>query len=315
MQVLVCGSIAYDNILHVDGRLADNISKHPKGSVSGVLLVSKLTKHLGGCAGNIAYNLTQMGIQAYPMATVGRDIDAYLAWMRKNCIPADYLLRTEKHLTSQAYLLTDGDNNQIIAFHPGAMNICAHQKVPHFMAGKIGILAPEGKEGMLAHAKQMKEAHMRILFDPGQGSVLFSRTELETFIDVANWMVCNEAEMDIITTTLKASQDAISKKLQALFITKGAHGSLVCAGTRCFEIPPVEVESVRDPTGCGDAYRAAIIYAILHAFSWREAGCLGSILGALKSQSHGGQNHTFPHPQVSDTFSRLCGRPLIRDGL
>ena len=310
MQVLVCGSIAYDNILHTDGRLAHNISQHPEGSVSGVLLVSKLTKHLGGCAGNIAYNLTQLGIQAYPMATVGRDIDTYLAWMHKNCIPTDYLLRVEEHLTSQAYLLTDEDNNQIIAFHPGAMNTCARQKVPSAMAGKIGIISPEGREGMLIHARQMKEAHMKVLFDPGQGSALFSRTELETFIDMADWMACNDVEMDTITTTLKASRGEISKVLQALFVTKGARGSSVYAGAQCFEIPPVEVKDVRDPTGCGDAYRAAIVYAILHTFSWQEAGTLGSILGALKSQSHGGQNHTFFRPQISDAFSRLCGRPF-----
>ena len=310
MSIVVCGSLAYDSILRYSGRFRDHIASAEEiDSLNVSFLAEHMRREFGGCAGNIAYNLAQLGETGYPMATVGTDFDAYGAWMERQGVPRDLVRRIDGQYTSQAVIATDCDDNQITLFHPGAMERCQEQDVPAGANIRIGVVAPEGRAGMRLHARQMAEAGIRILFDPGQGMPMFGRDELLEFLRLADWLAVNEYEFQMLLNKTELSLDALTAILEAVIVTHGARGSEIHPrGAAAVRIPAVAADAV-DPTGCGDAYRAGLLYGLLRGWDWQACGRLGAVLGALAAQRQGCQNHAVRRDDVLARFEAEFGAP------
>src|SRR5579872_466209 len=273
----------------------DRFSKHILPEKIHILnvsfLVPQLRREFGGCAGNIAYNLKLLGDVAYPMATVGRDFGPYREWMARVGVPADYVKVLESEHTAQAFITTDLDDNQITAFHPGAMQQSHRNQVSEASGISIGIVAPDGREGMLQHAGQFAQAHIPFIFDPGQGLPLFGGEELQRLIGQAAWVTVNDYEWQLVQQKTGWGVAEVLRHVEALIVTRGAQGSVIHSREGRIEIPPAKPKAVVDPTGCGDAYRAGLIHGLLHGLDWEATGQIASLLGAIKIESLGTQNH------------------------
>jgi adenosine kinase len=309
-RALICGSIAFDTIMVFQGRFKQHILPDKIHMLNVAFLVPQLRREFGGCAGNIAYNLRLLGDVGYPMATVGRDFGPYAGWMQQVGVPTDYVLRLEQEHTAQAFITTDLDDNQITAFHPGAMQHAHLNLVSAAGEVALGIIAPDGREGMLQHAEQFNAAGTPFIFDPGQGMPLFDGDELRRFIALADWLAVNEYEWQMLQDKTGWSAPAVAEQLQALIITRGSAGSVIYAQGREIEIPCAAATAVVDPTGCGDAYRAGLIHGLLHSLDWETTGRIASLLGAIKIASKGTQNHSFTAHQFEQRYREQFGRPL-----
>ena len=308
---LICGSLAYDNIMLFNGRFKEHILPDKVHILNVSFLVPQLRREFGGCAGNIAYNLKLLGDTGLPMATVGRDFGAYREWMRETGVPADYVRTVESEHTAQAFITTDLDDNQITAFHPGAMQHAHLNKVAD--AGSqvaIGIVSPDGRDGMLQHAAQFAQAKIPFIFDPGQGMPLFDGTELRAFIEQATWVTVNDYEWQLMQQRTGWSESQVAQRVRALIITQGAEGSVIHAQGREFRIPSAKPKAVVDPTGCGDAYRAGLIHGLLRELPWDVTGRIASLLGAIKIESRGTQNHRFTQAEFAERFKLSFGMTL-----
>ena len=310
MTVIVCGSVAYDNVMVFPGRFRDHILPDRIHMLNVAFLVPSLRRNFGGCAGNIAYNLGLLGVPGLPMATVGRDFGAYADWMRATGVDASQVRVIDDEYTAQAFITTDLDDNQITAFHPGAMNHSHLNRVSQVPGCTLGVVAPDGRQGMVEHARQFAEAGIPMLFDPGQGLPLFDGPELLDFIDQAAWVAVNDYEGQLLCERTGLTHREIASRVRALVVTRGAEGSVIHADGREYVIPAARPDAVADPTGCGDAYRAGLVYGLQQGLDWETTGRVASLMGAIKVAHAGTQSHSFGLDEFRDRYRAAFGRAL-----
>ena len=301
---LICGSMAFDTIMVFGDRFRNHILPDKIHMLNVSFLVPQLRREFGGCAGNIAYNLKLLGDLAYPMATVGRDFGPYREWLEQNGVPTDHLRVIDSEHTAQAFITTDLDDNQITAFHPGAMQQAHANKVGDATGVALGIVAPDGRDGMLQHAEQFAAAGVPFIFDPGQGLPMFDGADLQRFVSQATWVTVNEYEWQLVQQKTGWTVRDVTQQVQALIVTLGAGGSLIhTADGGEISIACAKAQAVVDPTGCGDAYRAGLIHGLLHGLDWKTTGRIASLLGAIKIESRGTQNHRFTRAQFEQRLA------------
>jgi len=307
MRTLICGSIAYDTIMVFHDRFKNHILPDKLHILNVAFLVPDLRREFGGCAGNIAYNLNLLGGEPLIMATVGDDYLPYDERMKKLKLSQQHVRRIAGTFTAQAFITTDLDDNQITAFHPGAMNHSQENHVSDAQGLKLGIVAPDGRDGMLQHAREFRAAGIPFVFDPGQGLPMFNGAELMEFVSLASYVTVNDYEGQMLQERTGKKLEELAKGVKALVVTLGARGALVHAGGQSFEIPCVKPAEVVDPTGCGDAFRAGLLYGITSGFDWQQTGRLASLLGAIKIAKRGGQNHHFTRDEIAQRFKESFG--------
>jgi adenosine kinase len=303
MSALICGSFAYDTIMVFPGYFKNEILPDKVHILNVAFLVPQLRREFGGCAGNIAYNLHLLGGDAKPMGTIGKDFDAYADWMDQCGVTRAYLKQIPDAYTAQAYITTDLDDNQITAFHPGAMNFSHTQDILRDGV-KIGSVSPDGRDGMLLHATQFAEADIPFLFDPGQGLPMFNGEELRDFLDKASYVAVNDYEAELLIERTGLSLRQIAERVDALIVTRGGKGSQIYAKGKLHEIPCAKAESLADPTGCGDAYRGGLLYALLKGMDWETVGRVASLMGAIKIERVGPQNHRLTPTSFRERFRK-----------
>jgi adenosine kinase len=272
--------------------------------------VPDLRREFGGCAGNIAYNLRLLGGEPRIMATVGSDFGNYRAWLLRHGVNLDHVSEVPGMLTAQAYITTDLDDNQITAFHPGAMNEAHRNIVPANTGIRIGIVSPDGRQGMLDHAAQLHAAGIPFIFDPGQGLPMFDGDDLRHFVELATWVALNDYEARLLMERTGWSEVDLAGRVKALVVTRGAQGSTIWTGAEQLDIPVVKPAAILDPTGCGDAYRAGLLHGISRGLSWAEAGRLAALLGSLKIAHRGTQNHAFTPTSLKQEFRAAFGHEI-----
>jgi len=301
-KALICGSIAFDNIMVFAGRFKDHILPDKIHMLNVSFLVPQLRREFGGCAGNVAYNLRLLGDSGYPMATVGRDFAPYEQWMRKTDVPQDYVRVIETEHTAQAFITTDLDDNQITAFHPGAMQQSHLNAVPTNAGVTLGIVSPDGRDGMVQHCSQFAAAGIPFIFDPGQGLPMFNGDDLRAMLGQASWVTVNEYEWQMLQQRTGWSSEDVVQQVKALIVTRGAQGSTIYTPEQEIVVPAAQPQAVVDPTGCGDAYRAGLIHGLLHGLDWAVTGRIASLLGALKVATRGTQNHRFTMDEFGASY-------------
>jgi len=309
MSALICGSFAYDTIMVYPGYFKNEILPDKVHILNVSFLVPQLRREFGGCAGNIAYNLHLLGGDALPMGTVGKDFDAYATWMDKLGVKRTHVKTVADAYTAQAYITTDLDDNQITAFHPGAMSF-AHTQDIATKGVKIGTVSPDGRDGMLLHAKQFADAGIPFLFDPGQGMPMFNGEELRAFIEQAAYVAVNDYEAEMLTDRTGLTLKQIAERVDALIVTRGGKGSHIFNKGKVLEIPCAKAESLADPTGCGDAYRGGLLYGLLNGMDWETTGRIASLIGAIKIERVGPQNHRIDPAAFRERFREEFRRKL-----
>jgi adenosine kinase len=292
-RALICGSLAFDTIMVFGDRFANHILPDKIHMLNVSFLVPQLRREFGGCAGNIAYNLALLGDTGLPMATVGHDFAPYGDWLAQAGVPTDHVRVIAEELTAQAFITTDLDDNQITAFHPGAMQHAHRNLVSAAADIGIGIVAPDGRQGMIEHAEQFARLGTPFIFDPGQGLPMFGQSELQRFVSIARWVTVNDYEWQLLQQKTGWGAREILERVEALIVTRGADGSTIYTRSGELAIPAAVPNAVVDPTGCGDAYRAGLIHGLLHGLDWEPTGRIASLMGALKIESRGTQNHRF----------------------
>ncbi len=308
MPALICGSFAFDNIMMFHDYFKNHILPDQVHILNVSFLVPDMRREFGGCAGNIAYNLKLLGGKPMPMGTVGEDFAPYGAWMDDNGISRDHLRTVDGTFTAQAFITTDKDDNQITAFHPGAMNYAHLNEVGSAAGATIGMVSPDGRDGMIEHAEQFAKADIPFIFDPGQGLPMFQKDELQTFIDQATWVTVNDYEWRLLQDRTGYSEKDVMDRVEALIITKGGEGSVIHARPNMrTDIPSVPVTTINDPTGCGDAYRAGLLYGLMNDMDWETIGRLAALMGAIKIEHHGTQNHRFSPDEFAARFRTAFG--------
>jgi adenosine kinase len=307
VKILVTGSIAYDTIMVFPDRFRNHLLADQLHILNVCFLTPEMRREFGGTAGNIAYNLKLLGEDALVMAAVGEDIDPYLKRLEGLGIGARLLKRIPGQFTAQAFITTDLDDNQITAFHPGAMNHAHENRIGRELGAGVAIISPDGKQGMQQHARECAAAGVPFLFDPGQGLPMFSGEELDEFLRLAAYVAVNDYEGKMLEEKTGRKLEAIARGVKALVCTLGAKGSLILAGGERHEVPSVEAQAVVDPTGCGDAYRAGLLYGIAHGWDWPSTGRLGSLMGALKIAQRGAQNHQASRADIEGRFRKAFG--------
>ncbi len=309
-KALICGSYAFDSIMTFHDRFKNHILPDKVHILNVSFLVPNMRKEFGGCAGNITYNLNLLGANAIPMATVGEDFVPYKNWLDKCGIDYSYIKVIENTYTGQAFITTDLDDNQITAFHPGAMNESHKNKVSVVNDIAIGIVSPDGKDGMLEHARDFYNMNVPFIFDPGQGMPMFSSDELKNFIKQASWIALNDYESQMLVDKIGLSITEIANEVKALIITKGKEGSEIYVNNEIIKIISTKAYETLDPTGCGDAYRAGLIFGIMNNLDWKSTGQLASVLGAIKVAYLGTQNHSFDIETIIKTYKQQYGEDL-----
>jgi adenosine kinase len=292
MPALICGSLAFDTITTFPGQFSQQILPEQLHILNVSFLVPELRREFGGCAGNIAYNLRQLGGDPVVMATIGNDGGDYLERIRSWGVDTSMVTWVEDHYTAQAIIITDTDNNQITAFHPGAMQRAGEVKVPARADLKVAIIAPDGRDAMLSHARQLHEAGIPFVFDPGQGLPMFDGAELRDFIAQARWVAVNDYEARMLCDRTGHTLESLSTShLSGVIVTLGAQGCDIWVQGSKEHVPGIAAQEVLDPTGCGDAFRGALLYGLERGWSLQRCVALGNRLGAAKIACRGGQNH------------------------
>jgi adenosine kinase len=307
MRTLICGSLAFDTIMVFPDRFARHILPEQTHMLSVAFQISDMRREWGGCAGNIAYNLRGIGGDPVIMGTLGTDGASYRRRLQDLGIAADGVRVIDDAYTAQAFIITDLDDNQITAFHPGAMNLSHRNRVGDVADVELGIVAPDGKEGMQSHATQFVASNVPFLFDPGQGLPLFSGAELRALIEAATWLAVNDYEAKLLCERSGWSIGELAERVDALIVTLGAEGSVIHAGGETHAIAAAPATAIVDPTGCGDAYRAGLLYGIASGWNWQRTGQLASVLGSIKIASRGGQNHVVNRDLVAQCYRKAFG--------
>jgi adenosine kinase len=291
MASLICGSLAFDTIMDFEGRFAEQILPEQLHILNVSFLVPGLRRDFGGCAGNIAYSMRQLGGTPLPMATLGQDGHSYLDRLNQLGISCEFVRLIESEYTAQAMIMTDRDNNQITAFHPGAMAQAHISAVQSRADIRLGIISPDGRDAMVQHAEQMHKAGIPFVFDPGQGLPMFDGADLARFIEQASWVTVNDYEGKMLCDRTGWSAEQISRKVRGLIITLGAQGCEVWVDGQKTHVPPVTPARVVDPTGCGDAWRGALLHGLEQGWDLARCAELGNRIGALKIAQRGPQNY------------------------
>jgi adenosine kinase len=307
MTSLICGSLAFDTIMLFGGRFSEALLADQLHKINVAFLVPEIRREFGGCAGNIAYNLKLMEGDPLIMATIGQDGSPYLERLDRLQITRRCVRTIDTSYTAQAFITTDANNNQITAFHPGAMALSHQNKVVDAGAVKLAIVAPDGRDGMLQHAKDCVELRVPFIFDPGQGLPMFNGPELEQFIELATYVAVNDYEAELLTERTGLSLGKIAERVTALIVTRGEQGAEIFNGGKRIDIPCVPADQVADPTGCGDAFRAGLLYGLANGMDWATTGRLASVMGAIKIAHQGGQNHTPSRAEIEDRFQKAFG--------
>jgi len=310
MQTLICGSVAYDTIMVFEDQFRNHILPDKIHVLNVAFLVPEMRREFGGCAANIAYNLRLLNDDPLIMATVGGDFQPYRYRMEKLKLARTHIREIENTFTAQAFITTDLDDNQITAFHPGAMNFSQQNSVKTANNIGLGIIAPDGRDGMITHAREFHEAGIPFVFDPGQGLPMFNGEELLDFIDKADYVAVNDYESQLLQSRTGLGLEALASRVQAFIETKGAAGSTIHANGEKYTIPAVKPREIVDPTGCGDAYRAGLLYGIAHGLNWQTTGQLASLMGSLKIAHRGGQNHEYSRTEIEALYQSAFGNAL-----
>jgi adenosine kinase len=306
-KTLICGSIAYDNIMVFAGRFKEHILPDQIHILNVAFLVPELRREWGGCAGNIGYNLKLLGGEPLVMATVGEDAGPYLQRLDDLGLDRTHVRQVGGTLTAQAFITTDLDDNQITAFHPGAMN-CSHQnRIAANLDIGLAIVAPDGRDGMVQHVRELAAAGIPFMFDPGQGLPMFSGEELLDMLNRANYVAVNDYEGKLLEEKTGRTLAELATLVEALVVTRGGEGSTIYAEGKRHDIPCVKAEAVVDPTGCGDAYRSGLLYGIVNALPWETTGRLAAVMGAIKIASRGGQNHRPAREDIAARYRQAFG--------
>jgi adenosine kinase len=306
-KTLICGSIAYDNIMVFAGRFKEHILPDQIHILNVAFLVPELRREWGGCAGNIGYNLKLLGGEPLVMATVGEDAGPYLQRLDDLGLDRTHVRQVGGTLTAQAFITTDLDDNQITAFHPGAMN-CSHQnRIAANLDIGLAVVAPDGRDGMVQHVRELAAAGIPFMFDPGQGLPMFSGEELLDMLNRANYVAVNDYEGKLLEEKTGRTLAELATLVEALVVTRGGEGSTIYAEGKRHDIPCVKAEAVVDPTGCGDAYRSGLLYGIVNALPWETTGRLAAVMGAIKIASRGGQNHRPAREDIAARYRQAFG--------
>jgi len=311
MSVLICGSLAYDTIMVFPERFKDHILPDKVHILNVSFLVPEMRRQFGGVAGNIAYNLKLLGGDPYPMATVGDDFGPYQRRLESLGISTRYIRHLEGEFTPQAFITTDVDDNQITAFHPGAMQESHLNKVEKTKGITLGVVAPDGRQAMLQHSEDFERLGIPHIFDPGQAMTLFDGDDLRAFIQQANWLVSNDYEFQLIQERTGLSKEQVAAQLEALIITRGGDGSTLITSAGEQHIETVEPAAVMDPTGCGDAYRSGLIYGLQNNLDLVTGCRIGSVMGAMKIAVQGPQSHTPTLDEIVECFQKAYGYSFI----
>jgi len=310
MTAVICGSLAYDTIMVFQDQFKNHIIPDQVHILNVSFLVPAMRREFGGCAGNIAYNLKLLGGEPMPVATVGQDFAPYRAHLEKFGIRLDGVRQFDDQFTPQCFITTDLDNNQITAFHPGAMSSAQENHVRDIADCAFGIVAPDGREAMLQHVDEFAARGVPFIFDPGQAMPLFNGEEFRSMITKATYVIVNDYESQLLQQRTGWSATEIASKVTAYIVTQGPRGSLIHVDGNTIEIPPARERQVVDPTGCGDAYRAGLIFGIMKGYDWPTVGRMASLMGALKVEHPGTQNQYFTYDQFAAEFQDQFGYAL-----
>ena len=302
MTALICGSLAYDTVMVFEGRFREHILADRLHMLNVSFLVPEMRRNFGGCAGNIAYNLKLLGGDGLIMATVGHDFAPYVRWLQQHGIALQGVRELDSEFTAQAYITTDLDDNQITAFHPGAMNHAHLNRVSDVTGIELGVVAPDGRQAMIEHAAQFSAAGIPFLFDPGQGLPMFDGEALRAFVVQATWVAVNDYEASLLAERTGWTHEEIASRVEALIITRGGEGSWIYAGGARHEIPPARPARIAAPTGCGDAYRAGLLFGLQTKRDWPGTGRIASLAGAIKIEHHGTQQHSYDWASFAARF-------------
>ncbi len=292
MAAIICGSLAFDTIMTFEGRFAEQILPDQLHILNVSFLVPALRRDFGGCAGNIAYALKALGGTPLPMATVGSDGAGYTARLEALGISTEYVRSVDDTLTAQAMIMTDRDNNQITAFHPGAMMQAHITRIEARADVRVGIVSPDGRDAMLQHAQQFADAGIPFVFDPGQGLPMFDGAALNAFVEQASWVTVNDYEGRMLCERTGLDLAALSRKVRGLIVTLAAEGCEVWVGGERTHVPAVVPAAVVDPTGCGDAWRGALLFGLEQGWDLVRCAELGNRVGAAKVAQRGPQNYS-----------------------
>jgi len=307
-NILICGSIAYDSIMVFQDQFKNHILPDQIHNLNICFYVPEMKKNFGGTAGNIAYNLKLLQSNPLIMATHGDDFELYSNWLDSLGISKKYMKKITGMFTAQAFITTDQDDNQITAFHPGAM-LQAHTNSIANVEDSIdlAIIAPDGRDAMIQHAQQCYKANIPFIFDPGQGLPMFTAEELITFIEQASYITVNDYEAKLLQDKTGLTVEKITSKVKAFIVTKGAHGSEIYTDDEMIKIDAIKASNLVDPTGCGDAFRSGLIYGISAGWDWHKTGKLASVMGAIKIGFEGGQNHQPTIHEIEALFGQVLG--------
>ena len=293
MKTLVTGSMAFDTIMVFEDQFKNHILPDQTHILNVCFLVPSMNRVMGGCAGNIAYTLKLLGGNPQIMATVGEDFTPYSNWLEKNELSMDTIKVVPDTFTAQAFITTDADNNQIIAFHPGAMNFAHQNKISDVKGVELGIVGPDGRDAMIEHSEQFAKLNIPFVFDPGQGLPMFSGDDLMTFLDQATYAIVNDYESEMLIEKTGLSLSEVAAKVDALIVTRGGKGSEIYTNGEQINIASAPISEAVDPTGCGDSYRAGVLFGLSQGYDWKTCGQLGSLCGAIKIEQSGTQQHSF----------------------
>ena len=307
MTALICGSMAYDTVMVFEGKFRDHILPDRLHVLNVAFLVPSMRRNFGGCAGNIAYNLKLLGGNPLPVAAVGQDFAPYREHMQQKGICLDGVRVFEDQFTPQCFITTDLDNNQITAFHPGAMSSAQENHVRDIKDIDFGIVAPDGREAMLQHVDEFAGRGVPFIFDPGQAMPLFNGEEFRAMIEKATYVIVNDYESQLLQTRTGWSAAEIASHVTAYIVTHGPRGSVIHVGGESHQIPPARERKIVDPTGCGDAYRAGLIFGIMRGLDWPTVGRMASLMGALKVEHPGTQNQSFTYEEFAAEFEDQFG--------
>ena len=304
MRTLITGSLAFDSIMVFPDQFKNHILPEQTHILNVCFLVPEMRREYGGCAGNIAYGLKLLGGDPVIMATAGADFSDYSKRLADLNINAEHVKIIDDSYTAQAYITTDLDDNQIIAFHPGAMNFSHQNKISDAGDINLGILGPDGRDGMIEHAQQFVDAKIPFIFDPGQGLPMFNGEELMQFVEQADYVIVNDYESKMLEDKTGQSFEALAEKVKAFIVTLGGDGSKIYTDNQCITVPAAHINAAHDPTGCGDAYRSGLLYGLSKQMDWPTSGRIAALMGAIKIESKGPQNYSFDNASFNQRFTQ-----------
>jgi adenosine kinase len=310
MTILVCGSLAYDTIMVFPDQFRKHILADQIHILNVAFMVPDMRREYGGTGGNIAYNLKLLGEEPALMATVGHDFSAYQERLGELGITGQHIRRLEDQFTAQAFITTDIDDNQITAFHPGAMSFSHLNRVGDCAGARAAIVSPDGRQGMIEHAKDLAAAKIPYVFDPGQGLPMFSGPELLELMDGAAALAVNDYEARVVEQKTGRRIEDLARTLGAVVVTRGAEGSTVHSAGGATQVPAVTAEALVDPTGCGDAYRSGLLYGMARGWEWPRSARLASVMGSIKIAHRGGQNHRPTRESIGHKLREAFGESL-----